>query len=81
AQLRKKGRLLTDNFFDESTVTNQKDIMENSEYESFKAEVRKKLSTQESQISEIAQNQKIMAVKQDDMSADLKAIIAILSQK
>ncbi|MCI42314.1 hypothetical protein A2U01_0063551 [Trifolium medium] len=55
--------------------------MENSEYEAFKAEVKEKLSAQESQISEIVQTQKIMAAKQDDMSADLKAILAILSQK
>ncbi|MCI42383.1 hypothetical protein A2U01_0063620, partial [Trifolium medium] len=47
----------------------------------FKAEVKEKLSAQESQISEIVQNQKIMAAKQDDMSADLKAILAILSKK
>ncbi|MCI75444.1 hypothetical protein A2U01_0096713, partial [Trifolium medium] len=43
--------------------------------------VNDKISTQQSQISEIAQNQKIMAAKQDDMSADLKAILAILCQK
>ncbi|MCI45981.1 hypothetical protein A2U01_0067221, partial [Trifolium medium] len=69
AQLKKKGRLRTDNFFDETTVSNQvwkenlglldselsvhlkfslepktlfvkKDIVENSEYEAFKAEVK-----------------------------------------
>ncbi|MCI50939.1 hypothetical protein A2U01_0072183, partial [Trifolium medium] len=55
---------------------------------SFKAEVNDKLSSQQAQISEIAHNQKIMAAKQDDMAAkqdamnaDLKAILAILSQK
>ncbi|MCI73969.1 hypothetical protein A2U01_0095233, partial [Trifolium medium] len=47
----------------------KKDILEISEFESFKAEVNNKLSTQQYQISEIAQNQKIMAAKQDDMSA------------
>ncbi|MCI54262.1 hypothetical protein A2U01_0075511, partial [Trifolium medium] len=52
------------------------------------AEVNEKLSTQESQISEIIQAHKITAAKQDDMtakqdamSADLKDILAILSQK
>ncbi|MCI55333.1 hypothetical protein A2U01_0076583, partial [Trifolium medium] len=94
--MRKKGRLLTENFFDETTVTNQiwkenldvldsdlsmhlkfsldpktmfvkKEFMENSEYEAFKAEVKEKLSAQESQISEIVQTQKLMAAKQDVM--------------
>ncbi|MCI34058.1 hypothetical protein A2U01_0055276 [Trifolium medium] len=117
AQLRKKGRLLTDDFFEETTVTNQiwkenlgildsdlsmhmkfslepktlfvkKDVMDISEFETFKAEVNEKLSAQETQISEIVFNQKSMAAKQEDMSAkqdamsaDLKAILAILSQK
>ncbi|MCI83429.1 hypothetical protein A2U01_0104705, partial [Trifolium medium] len=49
--------------------------------EAFKAEVKEKLSAQESQISETVQTQKIMAAKQDEMSADLKAILSILSQK
>ncbi|MCI20272.1 hypothetical protein A2U01_0041434, partial [Trifolium medium] len=82
AQLKKKGRLFTDHFFDESTVSNQvwkenlglldsdlsmhmkfslepktlfvkKDVFENPEYEAFKTEVREKLSTQDSKISEI----------------------------
>ncbi|MCI69966.1 hypothetical protein A2U01_0091229, partial [Trifolium medium] len=56
------------------TIFVKKEIVENFEFEAFKAEVKEKLSTQESQISEIVQNQKIMAAKQDDMSADLKAI-------
>ncbi|MCH92444.1 hypothetical protein A2U01_0013383 [Trifolium medium] len=117
AQLRKNGRLLIDDFFEETTVTNQiwkenlgildsdlsmhmkfslepktlfvkKDVIDISEFDSFKAEVNEKLSMQDSQISEIIQAQKIMAAKQedmaakqDDMSADLKAILAILSQK
>ncbi|MCI50303.1 hypothetical protein A2U01_0071547 [Trifolium medium] len=63
------------------TLFVKKDIMENSKFEAFKDEVNEKLSTQQSQISEIAQNQKIMVAKQDDMSADLKAILAILSHK
>ncbi|MCI43293.1 hypothetical protein A2U01_0064530, partial [Trifolium medium] len=63
------------------TLFVKKDIMENSKFETFKAEVNEKLATQQSQILEIAQNQKIMAAKQDDMSADLKAILVILSQK
>ncbi|MCI89997.1 hypothetical protein A2U01_0111286, partial [Trifolium medium] len=46
----------------------KKDILENSEFESFKAEVNDKLSAQQAQISEIAHNQKIMAAKQDDMA-------------
>ncbi|MCI38150.1 hypothetical protein A2U01_0059378, partial [Trifolium medium] len=65
----------------------KKDVFDISEFESFKAEVNEKLSVQESQISEIIQAQKIMADKQDDMaakqdamSADLKAILTILSQ-
>ncbi|MCI73144.1 hypothetical protein A2U01_0094408, partial [Trifolium medium] len=57
------------------TIFVKKDIVENSEYEAFKAGVKEKLSAQESQISEIVENQKIMAAKQDDMSADLKAIL------
>ncbi|MCI54940.1 hypothetical protein A2U01_0076190, partial [Trifolium medium] len=61
------------------TLFVKKDIVENSEYKAFKAEVKEKLSAQESQISEIVQNQKIMAAKQDDMSGDLKAILSILS--
>ncbi|MCI41200.1 hypothetical protein A2U01_0062433, partial [Trifolium medium] len=110
AQLRKKGRLLTDDFFEETTVTNQiwkenlglldsdlsmhlkfslepktlfvkKDVFDNCEFESFKAEVNEKLSTQQSQILEIIQTQKNIVTKQDNMSADLKAILAILSQK
>ncbi|MCI75155.1 hypothetical protein A2U01_0096423, partial [Trifolium medium] len=59
----------------------KKDIVENSEYEAFKAEVKEELSAQKTQISEIVQNQKTMAAKQDEMSADLKAILSILSQK
>ncbi|MCI27998.1 hypothetical protein A2U01_0049198 [Trifolium medium] len=103
AQLRKKGRLLADNLFEETTVTNQiwkenlgildsdlsmhmkfspepktlfvkKDVIDISEFEAFKAEVNEKLSAQQTQISEVVQNQK-------NMSADLKAILAILSQK
>ncbi|MCI92671.1 hypothetical protein A2U01_0113968, partial [Trifolium medium] len=52
------------------TIFVKKEIVENSEYEAFKVEVKEKLSAQESQISEIVQNQKIMAAKQDEMSAD-----------
>ncbi|MCI55769.1 hypothetical protein A2U01_0077020 [Trifolium medium] len=63
------------------TLFVKKDIMENSKFEEFKAEVNDKLSAKQAQILEIVQNQKIMAAKQDDMSADLKAILAILSQK
>ncbi|MCI90504.1 hypothetical protein A2U01_0111796, partial [Trifolium medium] len=48
--------------------------MENSKFEAFKAEVNDKLSSQESQISEIVQNQKIMAAKQDDMAAKQDAM-------
>ncbi|MCI25411.1 hypothetical protein A2U01_0046602 [Trifolium medium] len=63
------------------TLFVKKNVFESSEFESFKAEVNEKLSTQESQISEIVQIQKNIQAKQDDMSADLKAILAILSQK
>ncbi|MCI73469.1 hypothetical protein A2U01_0094733, partial [Trifolium medium] len=65
------------------TMFVKKEFMENSKFEAFKAEVNEKLSIQESQISEIVQNQKIMVAKQDEMtakqdamSADLKAILA-----
>ncbi|MCI53747.1 hypothetical protein A2U01_0074994, partial [Trifolium medium] len=51
------------------------------EYEAFKAEVKEKLSAQESQILEIVQTLKIMAAKQDDMSADLKAILYLFLVK
>ncbi|MCI46332.1 hypothetical protein A2U01_0067572, partial [Trifolium medium] len=97
AQLKKKGRLsIPDNFFYETTVTNQlwrenlglldsdlnmhlkfsmkpktlfvkKDVVEDSKFEAFKAEVKEELSTQESQITEIVQNQKIMAAKQEEI--------------
>ncbi|MCI69653.1 hypothetical protein A2U01_0090916, partial [Trifolium medium] len=69
------------------TLFVKKDVFDISEVESFKAEVNEKLAAQESQISEIIQNQKVMKAKQDDMAAkqdamgaDLKAILAILSQ-
>ncbi|MCI76781.1 hypothetical protein A2U01_0098051, partial [Trifolium medium] len=42
------------------TIFVKKEIVENSEYEAFKAEVKEKLYAQESQISEIVQTQKIM---------------------
>ncbi|MCI77601.1 hypothetical protein A2U01_0098871, partial [Trifolium medium] len=71
------------------------DIFEQSEFDAFKAEVYDRLSSQQAQISEVVQNQKVMtekqeemaakqeeiSTKQDAMSADLKAILAILSQK
>ncbi|MCI75708.1 hypothetical protein A2U01_0096977, partial [Trifolium medium] len=59
----------------------KKDFVENPEFEAFKAEVKEDLSAQKSQISEIVQNHKTMAAKQDEMSADLKAILSIFSQK
>ncbi|MCI82698.1 hypothetical protein A2U01_0103972, partial [Trifolium medium] len=47
-----------------------------------------KLSAQQAQISEVVLNQKVIAAKQEEMTtkqdamgADLKAILAILSQK
>ncbi|MCI31562.1 hypothetical protein A2U01_0052774, partial [Trifolium medium] len=55
--------------------------VENPEFEASKAEVKEELSAQKTHISEIVQNQKTMAAKQDEMSADLKAILSILSQK
>ncbi|MCI14804.1 hypothetical protein A2U01_0035936, partial [Trifolium medium] len=97
AQLKKKGRLsISENFFDETTMTNQlwrenlglldsdlnmhlkfsmdsgpmfvkKKFVENSEFEAFKAEVNEQL--------------RVMTAKQDDMSADLKAILDILRPK
>ncbi|MCI42389.1 hypothetical protein A2U01_0063626, partial [Trifolium medium] len=70
------------------TLFVKKEVFEHSEFDSFKDEVNEKLSTQESKISEVVNNQKIiaakqeeMSVKQDAMSVDLKAILAILSQK
>ncbi|MCI97718.1 hypothetical protein A2U01_0119019, partial [Trifolium medium] len=47
----------------------------------FKAEVKEELSAQKSEIKEIVKNQKAMAARQEDMSADLKAILSILRQK
>ncbi|MCI74689.1 hypothetical protein A2U01_0095953, partial [Trifolium medium] len=61
------------------TLFVKKDFVENPEFEAFKAEVKQELSAQKYQISEIVQNQKTMAAKQDEMSADLKAILSILS--
>ncbi|MCI78986.1 hypothetical protein A2U01_0100257, partial [Trifolium medium] len=63
------------------TMFVKKDFIENPEFEAFKAEVKEELSAQKSQISEIVQNQKTVAAKQDEMSADLKVILSILSQK
>ncbi|MCI63401.1 hypothetical protein A2U01_0084658, partial [Trifolium medium] len=64
------------------TLFVKKDVFGYSEFDSFKAEVNEKLSIQESQISEVVNNQKIMAAKQEEMaakqdamSADLKAIL------
>ncbi|MCI30097.1 hypothetical protein A2U01_0051306 [Trifolium medium] len=109
--MKKKGRLsIPDNFFYESTVTNQvwrenlglldselnmhlkfslepktlfvkKDFVENPEFEVFKAEVKEELSSQKKDIQELMNNQRAMAARQEDMSADLKAILTILSQK
>ncbi|MCI53001.1 hypothetical protein A2U01_0074247, partial [Trifolium medium] len=56
------------------TMFVKKDFVENPEFEAFKAEVKEELSAQKSQITEIMQNQKNMAAKQEEMSADLKAI-------
>ncbi|MCH97945.1 hypothetical protein A2U01_0018943, partial [Trifolium medium] len=111
AQLKKKGRLsIPNNFFYESTVTNQvwrenlglldnepnmhlkfslepktlfvkKEFVENPEFEAFKAEVKEELSSQKKDIQELMTNQRAMAARQEDMSADLKAILTILSQK
>ncbi|MCI67322.1 hypothetical protein A2U01_0088580, partial [Trifolium medium] len=55
------------------TLFVKKGILENSKFESFKAEVEERFATQESQISEIVQTQKNIEAKQDAMSADLKA--------
>lgn len=59
----------------------KKDFVENPEFEAFKAEVKEELSAQKSEIKEIVKNQKSMAAKQEEMSADLKAILTIPSQK
>lgn len=59
----------------------KKDFVENPEFEAFKAEVKEQLSAQKSEIKEIVKNQKSMAAKQEEMSADLKAILTIPSQK
>ncbi|MCI50966.1 hypothetical protein A2U01_0072210, partial [Trifolium medium] len=63
------------------TLFVKKDIVVNPEFEAFKAEVKEELSAQKSQITEIVQNQKTMAAKQEEISVDLKAILSILSQK
>ncbi|MCI38660.1 hypothetical protein A2U01_0059889, partial [Trifolium medium] len=60
------------------TLFVKKDFVENPDFEAFKAEVKEELSAQKSQISEIVQNQKTMAAKQEEMSVDLKAILSIL---
>ncbi|MCI35123.1 hypothetical protein A2U01_0056344, partial [Trifolium medium] len=67
------------------TLFVKKEILENSEFNSFKAEVDDKFSSQQDHISEIVLNQKLiaakqkeMSAKQDSMSADLKEILAIL---
>ncbi|MCI88812.1 hypothetical protein A2U01_0110100, partial [Trifolium medium] len=54
------------------TLFVKKDVVEDPKFEAFKAEVKEELSTQKSQISEIVQNQKNMAAKQEEMSVDLK---------
>ncbi|MCI60334.1 hypothetical protein A2U01_0081590, partial [Trifolium medium] len=63
------------------TLFVKKEIFEQSEIDALKAEVNERLSSQQAQISEVVHNQKLMAAKQEEMSADLKAILAILSQK
>ncbi|MCI43811.1 hypothetical protein A2U01_0065049, partial [Trifolium medium] len=47
------------------TLFVKKDFFENPEFEVFKAEVKEELSAQKSQITEIVQNQKNMAAKQE----------------
>ncbi|MCI54562.1 hypothetical protein A2U01_0075812 [Trifolium medium] len=59
----------------------KKNFVENPEFEAFKAEVRDELSSQKKDIQVLMTNQKAMAAKQEDMSADLKAILNILRQK
>ncbi|MCI59279.1 hypothetical protein A2U01_0080534, partial [Trifolium medium] len=51
------------------TLFVKKDVFDCSEFESFKTGVNEKLSTQESQISEIVNNQKLLTAKQEEMSA------------
>ncbi|MCI81806.1 hypothetical protein A2U01_0103080, partial [Trifolium medium] len=53
--------------------------MENPEFEAFKAEVKEELFAQKMDIQELMKKQKSMAAKQEEMSADLKAILTILS--
>ncbi|MCI18941.1 hypothetical protein A2U01_0040096, partial [Trifolium medium] len=63
------------------TLFVKKNFVENPEFEAFKAEVKKELSSQKKYIQELMTNQRAMATKQEDMSADLKAILSILRQK
>ncbi|MCI11902.1 hypothetical protein A2U01_0033005 [Trifolium medium] len=59
----------------------KKEFVENPEFEAFKAEVKEELSSQKKDIQELMTNQRAIAAKQEDMSADLKAILSILRQK
>ncbi|MCI10724.1 hypothetical protein A2U01_0031819, partial [Trifolium medium] len=59
----------------------KKEFVENPEFEAFKAEVKEELSSQKKDIQELMTNQRAMAAKQEDMNADLKAILSILRQK
>ncbi|MCI31444.1 hypothetical protein A2U01_0052656, partial [Trifolium medium] len=52
-----------------------------SEFDSFKDEVNKKLSSQQAQISEVVLNQKLMAAKQEEMYAKQEAGQEELSAK
>ncbi|MCI59130.1 hypothetical protein A2U01_0080385, partial [Trifolium medium] len=47
----------------------------------FKAEVKEELSAQKMDIQELVRNQKVMSAKQEEMSADLKAILSLLQNR
>ncbi|MCI36776.1 hypothetical protein A2U01_0057999 [Trifolium medium] len=66
----------------------KKNYVENPAFEAFKAEVKEELSTQKMILQELKQEQKeirinqaAMSAKKEGMSADLKAILSILSRK
>ncbi|MCH87623.1 hypothetical protein A2U01_0008498 [Trifolium medium] len=70
------------------TMFVKKDYVENPAFEAFKSEVKEELSAQKMNLQELKQDQReirikqvAMSAKQDEMSADLKAILSILSQK
>ncbi|MCI64284.1 hypothetical protein A2U01_0085542, partial [Trifolium medium] len=63
------------------TMFVKKNFVENPTFESFKTEVREEMSAQKIKLQELAKKQEAMCVKQEEMSADLKAILSLLSNR